>query len=282
MRSSISAQSGYGGYGYNQDSHQGSTALNGKNGKSDGKSKGKNGKNGKNGKGGQFSWPLQCVRWRHCVNCKREVVTETLPNGLDKATSRQRAAELQSRGNSRDRTSHFLYNDAFGVSRRLYQASMQCRLLRAAMSRRHRSRLLDALKGFLVPLLVVSGCAGPDVVQVKAPAEMNAPSYEERNPYRLKNNIRAWHTDGSTSSVPEPYGTYPEADLEKNPLKFNGFHGRGPTSACASGWLQAGWVPGPDAHPGAKEESFKSFLQCKLWILENSLSAEGTGMAHLR
>ena len=54
-------------------------------------------------------------------------------------------------------------------------------------------------------------------VQVKAPAEMNAPSYDERNPYRLKNHIRAWHTDGSTTSVPEPYGSYPEAGVAQRP-----------------------------------------------------------------
>ena len=61
-----------------------------------------------------------------------------------------------------------------------------------------------------VPVLL-SSHFGRLLPQVKAPAEMNAPSYEERNPYRLKNNIRAWHTDGSTTSVPEPYGTYHEA-----------------------------------------------------------------------
>ena len=46
-----------------------------------------------------------------------------------------------------------------------------------------------------VPVLL-SSHFGRLLPQVKAPAEMNAPSYEERNPYRLKNNIRAWHTDG--------------------------------------------------------------------------------------
>ena len=48
-------------------------------------------------------------------------------------------------------------------------------------------------------------------LQVKAPAEMNVPDYEEKNPYRLKNNIRTWYTDGSNKDVPKPYTSYSEA-----------------------------------------------------------------------
>lgn len=39
---------------------------------------------------------------------------------------------------------------------------------------------------------------------------MNVPNYEEKNPYRLKNNIRAWYTDGSSKAVPTPCTSYPE------------------------------------------------------------------------
>lgn len=53
--------------------------------------------------------------------------------------------------------------------------------------------------------------------QVKAPAEMNVPNYEEKNTYRLKNNIRAWYTDGSTKQVPDPYGSYSEVGNECAP-----------------------------------------------------------------
>ena len=49
------------------------------------------------------------------------------------------------------------------------------------------------------------------LLKVKAPAEMNVPNYEEKNPYRLKNHIRAWYTDGSSKDVPQPYTSYPEA-----------------------------------------------------------------------
>jgi hypothetical protein len=42
---------------------------------------------------------------------------------------------------------------------------------------------------------------------------MNVPNYEEKNPYRLKNHIRAWYTDGSSKDVPQPYTSYPEAAI---------------------------------------------------------------------
>ena len=65
---------------------------------------------------------------------------------------------------------------------------------------------------------------------MKAPAEMNVPSYEEKNVYRLKNHIRAWYTDGSTKDVPEPYASYSEADLPKQLLDaFKRAHFQAPT-----------------------------------------------------
>lgn len=102
----------------------------------------------------------------------------------------------------------------------------------------------EALSGFDAMSVAASSYVKKAPKQVKAPAEMNAPSYEERNPYRLKNNIRAWHTDGSTTSVPEPYGTYHEAQLPR-PL-LDGFKRAGfqaPTPIQAQVWpiLDSGW-----------------------------------------
>ncbi|CAE7268019.1 RH46 [Symbiodinium necroappetens] len=102
----------------------------------------------------------------------------------------------------------------------------------------------EALSGFNAMSAAASSYVKKAPKQVKAPAEMNAPSYDERNPYRLKNHIRAWHTDGSTTSVPEPYGSYPEAQLPR-PL-LDGFKRAGfqaPTPIQAQVWpiLDNGW-----------------------------------------
>ncbi|CAK9071692.1 unnamed protein product [Durusdinium trenchii] len=102
----------------------------------------------------------------------------------------------------------------------------------------------ESLSGFDAMSAAASSYVKKAPKQVKAPAEMNVPNYEEKNTYRLKNNIRAWHTDGSTKQVPDPYGSYSEAKLPRALLDaFKKANFQAPTPIQAQVWpiLDAGW-----------------------------------------
>ncbi|CAE7840008.1 TOP3B [Symbiodinium sp. CCMP2592] len=72
--------------------------------------------------------------------------------------------------------------------------------------------------------------------KVKALAEVVCPDYDERDPYRLAQGIRAWATQGD-KAVPAPWATFPDARMPAELSRaFYGFGFAAPTPIQAQVW----------------------------------------------
>ncbi|CAE6936958.1 TOP3B, partial [Symbiodinium sp. CCMP2456] len=72
--------------------------------------------------------------------------------------------------------------------------------------------------------------------KVKALAEVVCPDYDERDPYRLAQGIRAWATQGD-KAVPAPWATFPDARMPAELSRaFYGFGFTAPTPIQAQVW----------------------------------------------